>query len=73
VEAFSWETAPKYLMRYRDSIYDIFFRNRVKHMGIKEVISAPRSPWQNLFVEREIGSISELLGIVAYCSQHALH
>jgi putative transposase len=57
VEAFPWDTAPKYLMRDRDSIYGVFFRNRVKNMGIKEVISAPRSPWQNPFIERTIGSI----------------
>ncbi|MCP3954380.1 MAG: transposase family protein [Desulfobacterales bacterium] len=57
VEAFPWDTAPKYLMRDRDSIYGIFFHNRVKNMGIKEVISAPQSPWQNPFVERVIGSI----------------
>jgi transposase InsO family protein len=57
VAAFSWDTAPKYLMRDRDSIYGVFFRNRVKNMGIKEIISAPRSPWQNPFIERIIGSI----------------
>jgi len=57
VEAFPWDTAPKYLMRDRDSIYGAFFRNRVKNMGIKEVISAPQSPWQSPFVERIIGSI----------------
>jgi putative transposase len=26
-------------------------------MGIEEVVSAPRSPWQNPYVERPIGSI----------------
>jgi transposase InsO family protein len=57
VEAFPWDTAPKYLMRDRDSIYGFFFRNRLKNMGIKEVVSAPRSPWQNPFIERMIGSI----------------
>jgi len=57
VEAFPWDTAPKYLMRDRDGIYGKAFRNRVKGMGIKEVISALRSPWQNPFVERVIGSI----------------
>lgn len=56
VEAFPRNTAPKYLMRDRDSIYGIFFHNRVKNMGIKEVISAPQSPWQTPFVERIIGS-----------------
>jgi len=29
----------------------------VKNMGIKEVLSAPRSPWQNPFSERVVGSI----------------
>jgi transposase InsO family protein len=57
VEAFPWDTAPKYLMRDRDSIYGDFFRYRVKNMSIKEVISAPKKPWQNPFVERIIGSI----------------
>ena len=57
VEAFAWDTAPKYLIRDRDSIYDEFFRNRVKNMGIKQVLSAPQSPWQNPFVERVFGSI----------------
>src|SRR5262249_9722341 len=33
------------------------FRNRVKGMGIEEVVTAPRSPWQNPFVERIIGTI----------------
>lgn len=57
VEACPWDTAPKYLMRDRDSVYGKIFRNRVKHMSIKEVISAPKSPWQNPYVERVIGSI----------------
>ena len=57
VEAFPEDSAPKYLMRDRDSIYGVFFRNRVKNMGIIEVVSAPQSPWQNPFVERVIGSI----------------
>jgi hypothetical protein len=26
-------------------------------MGVEEVLTAPRSPWQNPFVERLIGSI----------------
>ena len=34
-----------------------FGKRRVKNMGFEEVISAPRSPWQNPFVERLIGSI----------------
>jgi len=57
VEVFPWDTAPKYLLRDRDSIYGTFFRQRVANMGIREVITARQSPWQNAFVERLIGSI----------------
>jgi transposase InsO family protein len=57
VEAFPFDTSPSYVMRDRDSIYSKQFRTRVKSLGIEEVISAPRSPWQNPYVERIIGSI----------------
>ncbi len=57
VEAFPFESAPRYLLRDRDSIYGDQFRHRVKSLGIKEVLTAPRSPWQNPYVERIIGSI----------------
>jgi transposase InsO family protein len=57
VEAFPDASAPKYLMRDRDRIYGATFRDRLAGMGIEEVLSAPRSPWQNPFVERLIGSI----------------
>ena len=33
------------------------FREQVRDMGICEVLSAPRSPWQRAYVERVIGSI----------------
>jgi putative transposase len=57
VEAFPWDEAPRYLLRDRDRIYGDAFRQRVRHMGIAEVLIAPRSPWQNPYVERVIGSI----------------
>ena len=56
-EAFPWDTAPRYLLRDRDASYGSDFCNRLEAMGIKEVITAPRSPWQNAYVERVIGSI----------------
>ncbi len=40
-----------------DGIYGEYFQQRLKHMGIKEVLISPRSPWQNPFAERVIGSI----------------
>ncbi len=57
IEAFPWDTAPRYLLRDRDSIYGSYFRRRLKNMGINEIMTAPRSPWQNPFVERLIRSI----------------
>ena len=57
VEAFPFDSAPRYLIRDRDSIYGTRFRNRVRSLGIDEVLTAPRSPWQNPYVERIIGSI----------------
>ena len=51
------ETAPRFLLRDRDSIYGTSFRDRIEHLRIEEVVSAPRSPWQNPFVERLIGSV----------------
>ena len=56
-EAFPWDTAPRFLLRDRDASYGQTFRDRVQAMGIEEVITAPRSPWQNPYVERIIGSI----------------
>src|SRR6266704_572286 len=57
LEAFPFETAPKYLLRDRDGIYGAEFREQVAVMNITEVLSAPRSPWQRAYVERVIGSI----------------
>jgi putative transposase len=56
-EAFPWDTAPRYLLRDRDTSYGQVFRNRLEAMAIEEVVTAPRSPWQNAYVERIIGSI----------------
>ena len=57
VQAFPYDTAPKYLIRDRDSIYGKHFQNRIKNMDINEVIISYRSPWQNPYVERITGSI----------------
>ena len=56
-EAFPFEQIPRYLLRDRDRIFGDEFTRDVKAMGIKEVLSAPRSPWQRAYVERVIGTI----------------
>src|SRR5208337_3007399 len=56
-EAFPFDQLPRYLLRDRDAIFGLDFREQVRDMGIHEVLSAPRSPWQRAYVERVIGSI----------------
>ena len=50
-DAFPWDEAPRYLLHDRDHAFDC-----LGAMGIEEVLTAPRAPWQNAFVERFIGS-----------------
>jgi putative transposase len=57
VQAFPWDKAPRFLLRDRDSIYGAALRAQAKSMEISEVLTAFRSPWQNPYVERLIGSI----------------
>ena len=57
VEAFPDDTAPRWLLRDRDNIYDDQVRRRIATLGMTEVVSSPRSPWQNPYVERVIGSL----------------
>ncbi len=57
IEAFPDETAPRFTIRDRDGIYRNAFQQRLRNMGIEEVVCAPRSPWQNPYCERLIGSI----------------
>src|SRR5437016_5034160 len=51
-EAFPWDHAPRYVLRDRDAIYGRDFADTIRDMGMEEVPTAPRSPWQNPFAER---------------------
>ena len=57
LEAFPWDSAPRYLLRDRDACYGEEFHKATGWLGIREVLTAPRSPWQNPYVERLIGTI----------------
>jgi transposase InsO family protein len=57
LEAFPCDRAPRYLLRDRDGIYGEKFHEAASWLGIREVLTAPRSPWQNAYVERLIGSM----------------
>lgn len=56
-EAFPFDEAPRFLLHDRDGSYGEAFHRRVASLGIEELVIAPRSPWQNPYVERLIGSI----------------
>ena len=56
-EAFPEDRAPHYLLRDRDGVYGSDFGDMLRRCGIEGIVSAPRSPWQNPFVERVIGTI----------------
>jgi hypothetical protein len=56
-EACGLEEAPRYLLRDRDAIYGEDFHRQAAALRIKEVSTALRSPWQNPYAERVIGSI----------------
>jgi transposase InsO family protein len=57
LEAFADGKLPRFLIRDRDAVYGSTFRERVKALGIEEVVIAPRSPWQSPYVERVIGTL----------------
>jgi putative transposase len=55
-EAFPWNEVPHYLIRDRDTSFRAWATTATT-MEICEVVTAPRSPWQNAYAERLIGSI----------------
>jgi len=70
VEAFPFDTAPRYLLRDGDGIYGDQVRRRIDSLSIDEIVTAPASPWQNPYVERMIGSLRrELLGHVVVLNE----
>jgi putative transposase len=72
VHAFPDETGPAYLLRDRDAICGADFQ-RVERLGIRQVVIAPRAPWQNPVAERVIGSIRhECLDLVVVLSKRHL-
>jgi transposase InsO family protein len=54
--AFPGGTAPAYLLHDRDVAFSDV-AGTIAAMEIQDVVTAPRSPWQNAYVERFIGSL----------------
>lgn len=74
-EAFGWERAPRYMIHDRDRAYGDIFTRRLRAMGIRDRPTAPRSPWQNGYCERLIGSIRRdcLDHVVVFGERHLRH
>ncbi len=75
MEAYGWEQGPGYLVRDRDGVYGELFIRSLRGMGIRDRPTAPRSPWQNGYCERLIGSIRRdcLDHVVIFCERHLRH
>jgi transposase InsO family protein len=73
--ACGWEQAPRYLIRDRDRAYGEVFIRRLRSMGIRDRPTSPRSPWQNGYAERLIGSIRRecLDYVVVFGERHLRH
>src|SRR5437762_5530839 len=66
-EAFPWDTAPRYLLRDRDKSYGPTFRHRIRAMGITEIITAPRSPWQKDRKSTRLNSSHRCISYAVFC------
>ena len=74
-EAYGWTTAAQYMVRDRDAVYGDIFIRRLRAMGIRDRPTAARSPWQNGYAERLIGSIRRecLDNVVVFGERHLRH
>src|SRR6059036_1426090 len=57
LEACALEDGPRYLIRNRDQVYGERFSHQARMLDNQEAVIAPRSPWQNAYAERVIGSL----------------
>jgi len=57
IEACGLEESPRHLIRDRDQVYGERFSRQARMLDVREAVIAPRSPWQNAYAERVIGSI----------------
>ena len=74
-EACGWDEPPRYLIRDRDRSYGEVFVRRVRAMGIRDRPTSPRSPWQNGYAERLIGSIRRecIDHVIVFGERHLRH
>jgi transposase InsO family protein len=74
-QACGWEQLPRYLIRDRDGAYGEIFIQRLRSMGIRDRPTSLRSPWQNGYAERLIGSVRRecIDHVVVFGERHLRH
>ena len=74
-EACGWKELPRFMVRDRDGAYGEAFIRRLSAMGIRDRPTSARSPWQNGYAERLIGSIRRecLDHVVVFNERHLRH
>ena len=72
---YGWQQTPRSIVRDRDCVYDDVVIQRLRAMGIRDRPISPRSPWQNGYSERLIGSIRRdcLDHVVVFGERHLRH
>jgi putative transposase len=66
-EAFPWDRAPRCLIRDRAHAFAGWAAS-ARTMGIDEVLTAPRSPWQNAYAERFMDPCAASGSTTSWCS-----
>ena len=73
-ETFAFDETTKYVIRDNDKIFSEDFKQQIKKFGLKGTPTAPRSPWQNPFCERVIGTLRrECLDHIIILNEKHLH
>jgi putative transposase len=57
IQAIPFNSAPRYLIRDRDGVYGQKVTDTLGFLGVEPFVTAPRSPWQNGYCERIIGTL----------------
>ena len=57
IEACFEAEVPRYLIGDRDGIFGDQLNRRISALGVDQILTSYRSPWQNPHVDRVIGSI----------------
>ena len=72
-QAFPFDSAPRYLVRDRDGIYGDAVVQAIANMGVVEKVTSARSPWQNGYCERVVGSMKRecLNHVIVFGERHA--